>query len=105
MKRSNLSAGLITISIASLFAFNRPQSAAIVGKISPQDGAVSVWAVSGTDSVRGALAAGSFSVPVKNGIYKVVVDAKDPYKDVLLDNVEVKQDRPVDVGEIVLQQK
>jgi hypothetical protein len=33
----------------------------------------------------------------------VIVDAKDPYKDVTLENLEVKQDQPLDVGEIVLQ--
>ena len=103
MKNNILSCGLIAVSLTTLFAFSQPQSAAIVGKISPADGALSVWAISGTDSIRGAIAAGSFSLPVKNGIYKVIVDARDPYKDVLLDNVEVKLDKPVDVGEIVLQ--
>jgi hypothetical protein len=34
----------------------------------------------------------------------VIVDAKDPYKDVTLENLEVKQDQALDVGEIVLQQ-
>lgn len=104
MKRRLLSCGILATSLAAIFAFVQPQRAAIVGRVSPADGANSVWAISGTDSVRGAIAAGSFSLPVKNGVYKVIVDAKEPYKDVLLDNIEVKQDQPVDVGEIVLQQ-
>ncbi len=103
MKKGILSSAILTVSLAGIFAFSQTKSAAIVGKISPADGAESVWAISATDSVRAALAAGSFSLPVKNGIYKVIVDAKEPYKDVLLDNIEVKQDQPVDVGEIVLQ--
>lgn len=103
MKKRILSCGIITASLAAAFAFNNLQSAAIVGRVSPVDGAEAVWAIGGTDSVRGAINSGAFSLPVKNGTYKVVVDAKDPYKDVLLENIEVKDSRPVDVGEIVLQ--
>ena len=103
MKKGILSCGIVTASMAALFAFTRPQTAAIVGRISPNDGAEAVWAIGGTDSVRGAINSGAFSLPVKNGTYKVIVDAKDPYKDVLLENIEVKDSKPVDVGEIVLQ--
>jgi hypothetical protein len=44
-----------------------------------------------------------FSFSVKPGIYKVVVDAIEPYKDAVLENISVKEGQTVDVGEIMLQ--
>lgn len=76
----------------------------ITGKVSPQDGAETIWAISATDSVRFALASGNFSAQVKPGTYKLIVDAKTPYKDVLLDNLDIKDNQVLDVGEIILQQ-
>ena len=43
-------------------------------------------------------------VEVRPGMYKLVVDAKQPYKDVMLDNLVVRADETLDVGEIVLKQ-
>jgi hypothetical protein len=40
---------------------------------------------------------------VKPGTYKVVVDAKEPYKDAAVDNVAVSDGAPADVGTIKLQ--
>jgi hypothetical protein len=75
----------------------------ITGKVSPPDGGISVWAASRTDTVRGLIStAGSFSLQVKPGTYRLFIDAKEPFKDVMLENLEVK-DQPLDVGEIVLQ--
>ena len=101
MKKKLLSVGIIAASVAGLFAFSTTQSA-ITGKVTPADGAQSVWAVSTTDSAKGTITSGAFSLQVKPGTYKVIIDATDPYKDVTLDNIEVK-DQPVDVGEITLQ--
>jgi hypothetical protein len=89
--------------VAGFLAFTKPQSA-ITGSVLPAEGAETIIAYSGTDSVRGVmLNTGSFSLSVKPGIYKLLVDAKSPYKDVLLENLEVKDERPLDVGQIVLQ--
>jgi hypothetical protein len=73
-----------------------------LGKVTPQDGAESVWAI-GTDSTKGIITSGNFSIQVKPGTYKVFVDARDPFKDVSLENLEVRDGQPLDVGEIVLQ--
>lgn len=104
MKRSIISTGLLAVSVAAIFSFGHFQSA-IVGSVSPADGVESVWAVSKTDSVKAVLInTGSFSMTVRPGVYKLIVDAKSPYKDVVLPNVDVKEDQPMDVGEIVLKQ-
>jgi hypothetical protein len=46
---------------------------------------------------------GVFSFAVKPGLYKVIVDAVEPYKDAVLENISVKEGQAVDVGEVVLQ--
>ncbi|MFC0775860.1 MULTISPECIES: carboxypeptidase-like regulatory domain-containing protein [Terrimonas] len=102
MKKKMLTCGIIAASVAGLFAFTTTQSS-ITGKVTPADGAESVWAVSGTDTAKGTISGGAFTLEVKPGTYKLTVDAKDPYKDVTLENLEVKQDQPLDVGEVVLQ--
>jgi hypothetical protein len=103
MKKYLFSCGFIAASVVGFFAFSTSQSV-ITGNIVPAEGAEAIWAFSGTDSTRGMiLNTGNFSLTVKPGIYKLVVDAKSPYKDVLMENVEVKQDRPLDVGQIILQ--
>ena len=102
MKMKMLTCGILAASVAGLFAFTTTQSS-VIGKVSPADGAESVWAVSGTDTAKGTISGGAFSLEVKPGTYKLTVDAKDPYKDVTLENLEVKQDQPLDVGEVVLQ--
>ena len=104
MKKSMLTCGIVAASIAGLFAFTTVSQSSITGKVTPADGAEAVWADSATDWTKGTVSSGAFTIEVKPGTYRVVVDAKDPYKDVTLENLEVKQDQPLDVGEIVLQQ-
>jgi hypothetical protein len=102
MKKSFLTCGIATATLAIVMAFSDTPQSSISGKITPIDAADAVWAVSTTDSVKAAISTGAFSLQVKPGTYKLIVDAKAPRKDVLLENIEVK-DQPVDVGEIVIQ--
>jgi hypothetical protein len=37
------------------------------------------------------------------GSWKVIIDAKNPYKDVQLEKVDVTDGKPVDLGEIKLE--
>lgn len=104
MKKHMLTGGIALTAIAALFSFSTITQTGITGKVSPADGAASVWAVSGTDTVKGVISAGAFSLAVKAGTYKVIIDAKEPYKDVQLESVVVKDGQPSDVGEIALQQ-
>lgn len=103
MKKHIVTCGIFAASVAGIFAFTSSQSS-ISGRVSPANGANMVWAVSGTDSIKAAITAGAFALQVKPGTYKLFVDAKDPYKDVMLENLEIKEGQPLDVGEIVLQQ-
>jgi hypothetical protein len=103
MKKNILYSVIVAISVAGALSLRAPQSA-ITGSVLPANGADSVWAVSEKDSARGVIInTGNFSLSVKPGVYKLIVDAKSPYKDVLLENLDVKDEQPLDVGQIVLQ--
>jgi hypothetical protein len=92
----------VVLAAGVLFSFSGPQSV-ISGSVLPANGAESIWAISPKDSARAVIInTGVFSIPVKSGAYKLVVDAKAPYKDLVLD-LDVKPDQPMDVGQIVLQ--
>jgi hypothetical protein len=99
---------LIVIVIAffaiTIFAFRHSAKSGIVGRVNPLDAAEVVWVTSATDSAKAVISQGQFSFDLKPGVYKLIVDAREPYKDVLLENLQVKQDEVLDVGEIPLKQ-
>lgn len=84
-------------------SFNHKKTG-IVGRVNPVDAAEVVWVTSTTDSAKSVVSQGQFSFDLKPGTYKLVVDAREPYKDVLLENLQVKPDETLDVGEIPLKQ-
>ncbi len=107
MKKRLLLLLVILASVSMLVAFSSTSRSSsiqsgIIGKVSPPDGAEIVWAIGTTDTTRGAVSSGGFSLQVKPGTYKLIVTAKAPFKDVVLENLEVGN-RPLDIGEIVLQ--
>ena len=89
--------------IVALHSFRDSRSGSIGGTIVPADGASYVWAIQNRDTVRTAPANGQFSLPAANGLWKVLVDAKEPYKDVLIENVQVNDGKETNLGEIRLQ--
>lgn len=103
MKRFFLASGILLSGMAGLYAFRPLEQSSITGKVSPADQATSVWAISGTDSTTANVINGAFSLTAKAGTYKIVVDAKEPYKDASLDGIVVNDGAATDVGEIKLQ--
>ncbi len=102
MKNFIIIIGVILLSILASFQLHH-SATSIVGKINPIDGATSVQAISGKDSVSANIVSGNFGLVVKPGIYHVFIDAVAPYKDAVLDNISIKEDQTVDLGEITLQ--
>lgn len=95
---------LTILFIAILFiGFQKPRTA-IIGRINPPDGSDAVWVVGEKDSLKTNAVEGQFYFEVRAGNYKLVVDAKAPYKDAVLDNLSIKQEETLDVGEITLKQ-
>ena len=103
MKRFPLLFGIILMAMLSIFAWSNREQTAITGRVNPVDGANSAWAIGGRDSATSNIVNGNFSFSLKPGIYKVVIDAIEPYKDAVLENISVKEGQTVNVGEIMLQ--
>jgi hypothetical protein len=103
MKRFLIVIVMIVSAILILYSFRNKYQTSIVGRVNPVSGANAVWAVSGRDSATSNIVNGAFSLEAKQGIYKVVIDAVEPYKDAILENVSVKEGQTIDVGEIMLQ--
>jgi hypothetical protein len=104
MKKTFVTLFATVATVVTLHSFRTIEDSSITGKVNPADGVEYVYAISGTDSLKTTATDGAFSITAKAGIYKVVVDAKDPYKDATYDNVEVKDGQNTDLGEINLQQ-
>jgi hypothetical protein len=103
MKRFPLLFGVIVFAMLTILAWTKREATAITGRVNPVDGANSAWAIGGRDSAASNIVNGNFSFALKPGIYKVVVDGIEPYKDAVLENISVKEGQTVDVGEIMLQ--
>ena len=102
-----LTTGIMALSIASagLFAFRAIDTGSIKGTITPAEGATRAWALSATDTLKAVIQSGSFVITnVKAGTYRVIIEAKPPYKNTAKDNVRVADNQPTDVGEIKLGQ-
>jgi hypothetical protein len=108
MRKGVLACAVASVIVGNPISLNiRPSfhaAQAITGRVSPANGADIVWVIGAKDSLSGPVVSGIFSLVVDPGIYKLIVDARSPYKDVLLDNLKIKQNQSLDVGEIILQQ-
>ncbi len=105
MKNIRLTLLALFVVVAGLFAFTAIYEGTVKGTVSPADGAVSAWAISGTDTLRAPVVNGAFEIPnAKAGTYRLIIEAKPPYKNAAKDEVVVADGQPTDVGEIKLQQ-
>jgi hypothetical protein len=103
MKRLILVSLTVLGGMLFIYAFRGKDPTSITGRINPIGGAHTARAVSGRDSSTSTIVNGEFYFAAKPGLYKVVIDAVEPYKDVILENIEVKEGQTVNVGEIILQ--
>ncbi len=106
MKFTKLSLAAAAIAVISLFGFRSLTNGSMKGSVSPADAAVRVWIISQTDTLKAPIEKGMFTIgDVKPGTYKVIVEAKPPFKNGVKDGITVGDDQqPVDVGEIKLKQ-
>src|SRR5580658_2177353 len=101
MKASNFKKGVLFIGVAGLFAFNSLMTGSIKGKVSPSKEALSVLAESDKDTLHATIDNGVFVIGnAKPGIYKIVINAKPPYKNLTEEGVTVSEGEATDLGEI-----
>jgi hypothetical protein len=97
--------GLIALAVATtgFFAFKSIAGASIKGEITPAENAKIVKAVSGSDTLKSTVDNGRFELfAPKAGTYTIVVEATSPYKTTIKEGVVVEDDKPVDLGTIML---
>lgn len=105
MKKTFVTLIALSTAIVTLHAFKpAEQTTGIKGSIVPADGASMVWGINGADTIKAAPSNGSFALTAKAGTWKIIVDAKDPLKDAVMEKVEVKDGQITDVGEVKLAQ-
>jgi hypothetical protein len=103
MKNTPFKLAIMGIAAAGLFAFHGMNAGSVKGKISPADGAVRAWAESQTDTLSAPVQNGMFEIGnVKPGTYKLVIEARPPYKNSSRDGIMVVDGKSTDVGEITL---
>ena len=79
-------------------------AAGIKGKVTPPENAGTVWAITGTDTLKTAANEGAFEfADAKPCSYTIIVEAKAPYKNFVKEGVEVKEGEVVDLGSITLE--
>lgn len=103
MKKTFATLIAIIIAVAGLHAFRSMNQSKLTGKITPASGANIVWAINGKDSTRIKSANGTFALTIKPGPWKLLINAKEPLENVVLD-VHVQEGKTTDLGEIKLQQ-
>lgn len=106
MKKGVLACAIASVVVGTPVSFTIGESfqkTSIAGKISPQTGADIVKIIGTKDSVKVAVVDGNFIAEVKPGRYKLIINTRAPFKNAQLDNLEVRQNQALNIGEIILQ--
>ena len=105
MKKTGLTLFVTITGVIALHSFGNKKAGSITGSVVPGDGVVSVWAIQSPDTVKAVPANGVFSLTARPGTWKVIIDAKEPYQDVMMENVQVNDGKETSLGEIRLQKQ
>lgn len=103
MKKTGLTLLATIVGVVALHSFDYQRAGTITGSIVPADGVFVVWAIQNTDTLKSIPANGMFSLTARSGTWKVIIDSKDPYQDVMMENVLVSDGKETSLGEIKLQ--
>lgn len=105
MKKTVLTLFIVILAVVFLHAFRAFQQPVISGSIYPKEAVKQIVAVNGNDSVIGLPdKTGLFAVNVKPGTWKLVVEAKQPYKTVVMESVKAREGEGTNVSVITLRQ-
>ena len=105
MKHTSLKTIAATaVTAIGLFAFTHLRSGSIKGTITPAEGGVRAWAESASDTIKAPIINGAYEITdAKPGTYKIIIEAKPPYKNIAKDGIMVSDGQAADAGEIKLE--
>jgi len=104
MKITSIRITAATVIIAGILAFAPFREGGIRGIVTPAEGGVRAWAESSIDTLKAPIIDGSYEITgARPGTYKVVIEAKPPYRNAAKDGVIVNDGQTSDAGEIKLE--
>lgn len=104
MNFTSLKLSAVAFAAAGLFAFATMKAGSIRGTVTPADAGVRAWAESATDTIKAPIMNGSYEITdCKPGAYKIIIEAKPPYRNAAKDGIMVSDGQSTDVGEIMLE--
>jgi hypothetical protein len=99
----SLKLGATALAAAFLLASAQHRLGSIKGTVTPLDAGVRAWAESATDTLRAPILNGSYEInDAKPGAYKIIIEAKPPYRNIARDGLIVTDGQQTDAGEIKL---
>jgi len=106
MKNAMVQLGLVVIGVTSVHAVKLLQTSTIHARVYPAAGAEKVWAIHGKDSLRMMSNDDGqyYLVTTHAGYWELRVDAKKPYKDIIIKSIDVRPGTEKDMGEFTLVQ-
>ena len=104
MKKARITLLGFAIATVALLSFQSLKPASLKGKITPSFYGVNAWAISGTDTLYTSISDGSFEFPnAEPGVYKLIIEARSPYRNMVKDGIVVKEGQATDIGELTLE--
>jgi hypothetical protein len=92
-------AAFAIISTCFFVSFKNAPAPSIKGKVSPAWYAVHAWAINENDTLYTTIKDGSFEFPnAKPGIYRVIIEARSPYRHMAKEGIVVKDGEATDVA-------
>ena len=104
MKKVRITLLGFAIAAIGLVSFRPAQPVPIKGKVTPAWYGVNAWAISQDDTLYTSISDGNFEFPnAEPGVYKIIIEARSPYRHMEKDGIVVKDGQAADVGAFELQ--
>lgn len=83
----------------------RSMAGTVTGNVNPAEAALRAWVFSSTDTLTAQVEnSGHFQIsPVKPGNYRLLIEARPPYRNSVREGIRVADGPPTDVGTIDMQ--
>ena len=96
---------LFALLIAPGPGLKRPFAGAVTGNVNPPDAGLRAWIFSATDTLTAQIEnSGHFQISqVKPGNYRLLVEARPPYRNSVKEGIRVAEGAPTDIGTIEMQ--
>jgi hypothetical protein len=104
MKKTKIALLALAISAAALLSFQKPATSIIKGTVTPAFYGVHAWAISEHDTLYTSISDGNFEFAINEpGTYRIVIEARSPYRHMAKDGIVVKEGQETDLGALSLQ--